>query len=822
MKTVFKWLARGAGALLLLAGLTVIVGYAALRSSLPADDGALAVAGLVRESRIQRDRNGIPHIEAGTHEDAARALGVAHAQDRFWQMHVMRMVAQGRLSELFGSATVDTDIFLRTVDIEEASRRSYEAMSDEARQFLNAYAEGVNAWLERDAGLLRVKLPPEFVILGKDAEPWEPWQSVAILKVMALTLDSNLSDEIRRLALSRLGLSPNEIDDLMPYGPRDDPPPLPDLRTLYGHGDTARAEPDAVVAPYFELAWDIGMTASNNWVVSGSRTETGSPLLANDPHLGLQTPTVFYLAHLAFRHDGEQRHLVGGSLPGTPLILVGRNDLIAWGVTTTNLDSQDLYVERLKPDDSDSYLTPEGWRPFEKSEITIEVSGAPAVSFARRRTRHGPVLPEGYRGLGNILPPGHIGALQWVSLAHDDVTAEGAMMLNRAGDVFEFLAATRKLVAPMQSVVVADSQGNIGIIAPGRAPVRDPANLVRGRAPVPGWLAEYDWKGWLANSELPRLVNPPSGALATANANWLPPGYSHFITYDWDENFRQARVEARIVDTDELHSPRTMKAVQADDYSPALDQFRREALARLEPGAGQDDEILSALREWDGRMTMDSPLPLIMTAWWRHTAIHLFEDDLGADYGRFAKGYLQPVIDALTLAGAREWCDDRKTERHETCGMILAQSMPAALDELRSLQGEDWRKWRWGQAHRALGEHRPFSSVGPLARFFAVTPESAGGSYTLLRGYTDFSGDEPYRNTHASAYRAWYDLADPDQSQYIISTGQSGHFLSDHYDDMADEWARMRYVTIPTKRENYIEDVRGSWILKPRHSKERS
>jgi penicillin G amidase len=814
MRTYFKWLLRGIAVLAVCAVLAAAAGFNVLYSSLPATNGAMRLEGLGAEVRIFRDSHGIPHIEAAGYADALRALGFVHAQDRLWQMHLLRMVSEGRLSEMFGSATIDTDRFLRTVDIAGASQRSFEHLSEESRAYLTAYADGVNAWLNRDTGFLSARLPPEFIILGKSAESWQPWHTIAIMKVMALTLDSNLSTELRRLAMASRGFTPHEIDELIPYGPHENPPPLPDLRQLFEFAKPPAAD-QASSVPSTEFAWKTGVTASNSWVVSGSRTTTGSPLLANDPHLASQTPTIFYLVHMVFGHGGEARQLVGGSLPGTPLVLVGRNDRVAWGLTTANLDSQDLYVEKINPDDESQYLAPDGWRSFDVETIRIAVSGGDPVEFVRRTTRHGPVLPESYSRIGEILPPGHVGALRWVSLAEDDTTLDAAFSLNLAVDVDALIAATRKMIAPMQAIVTADRDGNIAVIAPGRVPLRDAGNRIAGRAPVPGWLELYDWRGYLAPDAVPLVLNPARGALATANANWLPAGYSHHITYDWDEDYRQARVDRLIVDANEPLSPQSMRATQADDYSPALDDFRKLALQRLEAGVNQDAELTAAMAAWDGQMPAGSPLPLILTAWWRHTNIGLFADDLGPEFTRFDNGRLQPIIGALDEKGSRDWCDRIDTERKETCGVILAQALSAAMSELRELQGRDWRQWRWGKAHRALGEHRPFSSVALLAPFFAVTPETSGGSYTLLRGKTDFGDKEPYRNAHTSAYRAWYDLGDLDNAQYIIATGQSGHFLSSHYRDLADDWANLRYIAIPTESARYMQEAEGTWTLTP-------
>jgi penicillin amidase len=816
MRRVFKWLA---GALALLVALVAVgagAGYLALTSSIPAANGAMQDGRYSVEARIVRDRHGVPHISAPDMQVAMMALGFAHAQDRLWQMHVLRMVAQGRLSEMFGSPTVATDTYLRTVGLDQSARASFEALSKEGKEALEAYAHGVNLWIGRKTRLLESRLPPEFLILGVDSEPWEPWHSVAILKVMAQTLDSNLGEEIQRLALSRRGLTPREISDLLPANPRDSRPELPDLFQLYGVSRTAGSASLDPGGEDFDLAWPIDQSASNNWVVAGSRTVSGKPLLANDPHLGLTAPGVFYLAHLSFEHRGEKRDVIGGSLPGTPLILVGRNDRVAWGLTTTNLDAQDLYVERIKPDDATQYLTPDGWRPFETQEIEIKVKGGDPVRFVRRSTRHGPVLPDGFRGLSRIVPAGHVAALQWVSLATDDTTVDAALGIGVSRSVGEFMDAARLVVAPMQSMVVADSAGSIALISPGRVPLRDPANPIKGMAPSPGWDPLYDWKGWMAFEDLPRIDNPSSGALATANSNWLPAGYAGFITHDWDEPWRQTRVEELVIGANAPHDGQSMRAIQSDILSPPLVRFRDLALSRLQAGAGQDAQMLAALKAWDGKMDMDRPEPLIVTAWRRHLHIALFSDDLGEDYSRFDSGAVTPVIQVLERGGARDWCDNGATAAREDCGTLLSQALAAATRELEALQGNAWRQWRWGAAHVAFGEHRPFSNVGALSPYFSIQVESAGGPYTLMRGRNDFGDkDHPYRSVHASAYRAWYDLADPSASQYIISTGQSGHFLSPHYADLAPLWARGEYLQMETDPAQYGKDAAGEWVITP-------
>ncbi len=424
-------------------------------------------------------------------------------------MEVLRMAGQGRLSEMFGEKTVPSDRFLKTLNIVDAAKNSEKILKPETRTLLAAYADGVNAWIKRRSGALEPSLPVEFIILGHNPEPWEPWQSLAVLKVMALTLDANLDEEIGRLTLAGKGFAPRQIEDIYPAGPRDSAPALPDLRALYGfkeRGKTAAKMPDPKSSQFAEAAerdapplatapWQLQLPASNNWAISGSRTESGKPLLANDPHLGFTAPSVFYLAHLKWMDGGTERNLIGGSLPGTPLILSGRNDRLAWGLTTTYLDSQDIFLEQINPQDPAQYKTESGFEEFVSEEIVIKVKGNADIPMVRRSTRHGPVLPDGYEKLRERLPEFQVAALSWTALTNDDTTMDGVFDMSVAENVEQFVAATRQMISPMQSIVIADVDGNVGLVAPGRVPKRSEFNKVAGRAPVPGWVPFLDGKG---------------------------------------------------------------------------------------------------------------------------------------------------------------------------------------------------------------------------------------------------------------------------------------------------------------------------------------
>lgn len=802
---------------LLLAG---AAGVLWMSRSVPPDSGAMTIAGLSGPVTIHRDREGVPHISGATRQDVFAGLGFAHAQDRLWQMEVNRMAGQGRLSEIFGATTVSIDIWLRTMGLYEAAQESLKVMRPEVRAALESYARGVNAWIAREGRWLAADFTPEFYVLRHRPVAWTAADTVVAIKMMSVGLAENVGEEVNRLAFARLGMEAGEIRDLLPPLEEDSPPPLPDLTRLLqldsgpldGTPETASAAID--FAPMEAMT---GTGASNNWVVSGERSRTGRPLLANDPHLGLTAPAVWYLAHLRVEEEfGAPRNLVGTTLPGTPFVFLGRSDFIAWGFTNTGTDVQDIFVERVNPDDRERYLTPDGWAAFDTRQETIRVHGGEDRPITVRRTRHGPVLPRDYANLGRYLPADTVAALAWVALAEDDTTAEVGYDLWTYRTVEDYIEGMRLYVTPMQSMVVADTAGSIGMIAAGRAPVRDRQNRVMGRAPVPGWDPVYDWKGLIPFEELPRSLNPASGAIGTANTKIVGPGYRHFLTYDWEEPFRQRRIEQLIVEAEQAHTLDSFRQAQADVVSLGLAAVKPRMIELVKGRDDVDAAVVAALEAWDGTMRADASEPLIFLAWMRAAMQQIYEDDLGVAFDRWFKLRVAAVQRALGPEPARAWCDDRNTDGVEECGLILARALAAALADLEYRYGKDRAALRWGQAHMAVSEHRPFGQLPPLDRLFNVTVESPGGPFTLNRGVTPVNAsDAPFVNVNASSYRGLFDLADLDRSTFMHTTGQSGNVFSRHYRDYAGRWADVEAFTIATDPAVYEDAAVGVWRLRP-------
>jgi penicillin amidase len=772
--------------------------------------GALPIPSLAAPVDIIRDQEGVPHILGATLEDLYTGLGMAHAQDRLWQMELMRRAAQGRLSEIFGERTINTDIFMRTLDLYGHAERALAALSNSDRAALAAYARGVNAWIERPTSLVDPKWPPEFLLLRYRPEAWRPADSLAILKIMALNLSTNMGHEITRLAFAARGFGPEEIEDLLPtQGAKA--PPLPDIRTLYP------LEPPTRHAAANAGLESIGEGASNNWVVAGSRTRSGAPLLANDPHLRLAAPSTWYFAHLALTEPGRAAsNVAGASLPGLPLIVLGHGDSVAWGFTNTGADVQDIFIEKLNPDRPDEYLTPDGWRRFEAETIDIRVKDAPSVTVERRRTRHGPVLPGSYRGIDAMLAPGHVAALQWTALDDDDTTIAAGLFDPRLRTVDGYMQRMQAYVVPAQNMVVADSDGNIGFIAPGRIPVRDPANLVAGRAPVPGWEAKYDWKGYIPFNELPHVVNPPAGAIGTANASIVGPDYPYMIALDWDVPYRQQRIDQLIIARSD-HDMASMKAAQLDVLSLAYVRLKPLMIAAARAAPGADPAMLDRLQAWDATMRADAVEPLIFMAWLRETVRAIWQDDLGPTFGGFFAPRAYSLIRLLEgRASGRDWCDDLATTPRESCGQVIARALDRALAGLARRYGSDRKHWSWGDAHFADNEHRPFGEVPILASLFNVQVPSPGDTYTLNRGQVDFGSEPPFANRGAATCRAIYDFSDLDGSLFIHTTGQSGNPFSPFYRSLAERWSKGDYIRIPIKRPEIERLAIGTWRLKRR------
>jgi len=820
MGQTMKWFKRGAVALL---GLLVMVMAAAglyTWRALPQTEGRLTLAGAGAEFRIERDANGIPAIHAATERDVWFGLGVAHAQDRLWQLETHRRIASGRLAEVFGPSALEADRFLRALGVRRAAQAQWQRLPAEAKDQLQAYADGINAVLQDLSGGLRAR-PPEFLILGITPEPWNPVDSLAWATMMAWDLGGNWTTELLRLRLA-MQMPVERVHQLLPPYPGEKPLPTLDFASLYRSLNLDGAATFTAWQRLPEIAPESGIegVGSNNWVVAGSHTTTGKPLLANDPHLRLSTPALWYFArlHTTVNAPGSVApalNLAGATLPGIPGVVLGQNGHIAWGFTNTAPDVQDLYLEQLDPQDPTRYkipavpaapgvaATPEGWARFDVATEIIKVKGQADVTMTVRKSRHGPVISDAGTTpdvLGPTARPTFVLALRWTALDADSDPVTPSFAMQRATSVQGFFEATRGWVAPMQNMVVADVQGRIGLISPGRVPLRKPENDLRGLAPAPGWDAKYDWAGWVPADETPREVDPPRGWIASANQRITPVGYPHFLTSEWALPYRQQRIE-QLLAAKPKHSLDDLAALQADEVSlavPALLPSLQKAKS-VHPLAAAAQAQLAG---FDGRMAADRAAPLIFWAWQRQMAQAVFADDVSESLWEksLAGRNFQDALERVLQADDAAWCDHRGTPLAENCTDQAGLALTRALGELQQRFGADVAKWRWGDAHQARGDHRPFSRVPVLARLFELRAPVGGDTHTVNVSRVVLRQDKAtghrYYSDHGPSLRALYDLGDPAQSRVMLSTGQSGIVFSPNYRNFLQPWVQVKYVPL--------------------------
>ncbi len=760
---VLKWVWIGVAVLIFLLLLTPAAGLLLLRTSLPDFRSSVRLEGVGSPVQIMRDAQAVPHIFAASDSDAYFALGYLHAQDRLWQMHIQRRLGAGRLAEVIGEPGLGFDRFMRLIGAYRLAEESYYRLSSEVRAALDSYAAGVNAWLETRRGAL----PPEFYLLQTWPEPWTPADSLVWGKLMALQLSGNYRAELQRAELAAL-LGPEALSVLFPEQTTSEPV------TLSQHFPPERLRSlRAALPPRLGPA-----TASNEWALSAGETLTGGAILANDPHLGLNSPTLWYLA----RVQTPTMNLVGVTVPGVPFHILGHNRSIAWGMTTTGSDVQDLFIERIDPEDPERYLTEDGSRPFRIRTEIIEVDGADPVTLTVRETRHGPVLSDIDGDAAAMIDEDHVLALSFTALSADDTTSEAIYLMGRATNWVEFLGALQFWVSPQQNIAYADIDGNIGLIVPGRIPIRAAGD---GLMPVPGWTGEHGWTGYIPVESLPQVLNPAEGHIVNANNPVVGPGYPHLIGHDETEPYRAERI-LEVLNESTGQTIESTLALQMDTVSAAARDLL-PLLLTVRPDNAAASEAVSLLRGWTYRMDRDRPEPLIFATWLRHLNEALYADELGTLFPEYWR--LRPRVIRGMLTEHQDWCDDRRTSRDESCGEILRDSLDAAIAELTTRHQRDLSDMRWGDEHVAPFAHRVFSSV-PVARSLVdISIETDGGPYTVNRGNSRVnSPDSPFAHVHGATMRAVYDLADLDNSRFIIATGQSGNPFSPHYGDLVERW----------------------------------
>ncbi|MBI4427772.1 MAG: penicillin acylase family protein [Ignavibacteriales bacterium] len=780
----------------------LILAYTLATRSFPETSGTYTISGISATVEIYRDSYGVPHVFAQSDLDAYFTAGFVQAQDRLWQMELIRRVGMGRLAEILGEPALKTDRLFRTLRIWRQAQRLANALDDETRDALQAYADGVNAYIVEHKG----KYPVEFDMLNIEPEPWKVEHSVAISRLMAWELNyARWVDILFGELVERFGARAREI---FPTWPEDAPVIVP--KELMGKKIAALGKQllDAEIS-YRSLFGVPGLqTGSNAWAVSGSKTFSGMPLLANDPHLLLFVPGRWYEIHLS----SPAMDVEGASLAGIPFIVAGHNRRIAWGVTNAMVDDEDFYVE-----DVDSIQHPTryrfrgGWQPITEEVDTIVVKDGLPVILSVYSTHRGPIV-------NRIEPAAQLSefllSMRWVGheLSNE---AKTFLLINRARTWNEFKEGLRHFGTPTQNFVYADADGNIGYYTGGRLPLRK----TKGQTlPFPGWTDDYEWQGFVPFEQMPNSFNPPEGFIATANNMIVEDSYPYHLSTHWEPSWRIVRI-VELLKSQEKFSPEDFQRFQLDYVSPQARELVPVVLRAYEGREISDNRVQTTLnyfRNWNFEMRAEDVSTTLFQAFFLKVIKNTFQDEMGGQllslYDTLASVPMT-VITALLKKDSSEWFDNVETPEREMKNDIVRMSLEQAIDELESRLGGEVKEWQWGKLHKVEFVH-VFGANSVLRRIFNVGPFPVGGSHsTVNKG--DYRLGAPFANTVGPSMRQIYDLGDVNNTRAVTPPGQSGQVFHTNYSDQIPLWLNGIYKTVPMDRARIEREPHSLLILRP-------
>jgi penicillin G amidase len=770
----------GTATVMLVAGV-LFVRYQ-IRKSFPPTTGAIQVPGLLAAVDIRRDEFGVPHIQAQNTHDAMMALGIVHAQDRLWQMDMMRRAGEGRLSELFGRSTVPFDRMFRIVGIRRIAENINRSLPPASLERLQWYADGVNAVIAGQKG----KYPVEFDLLGYQPEPWAPVHSIIVGRMMAWTLNLSWWSDLTLGAIAeRVGL--DKALEVFPTYP-DSVPPV--VRSQEWRRAMTLGLPYLTTAreylAFTGSAYTLG--GSNAWAVAPSRSMTGNVLLANDTHLQLDAPGRWYELQL----DAPGYAVRGMSIPGAPGVIAGRNNRIAWGLTNVMADDADFYVERTDSADTTRALYNGAWEPMTVLQETIPVRGDSGEALTVRITRHGPVVTDITTPLQEGRYP-FAASMRWTGAEIDD-PFEAFDRIDRAGNWKEFTEGVRAFAVPGQNFVYGDVDGNIGYWCGLRLPIRGRQHTI---FPLPGWDPAAEWKGWVPFEQLPHTFNPPEGYIATANNKITDDSYPYYISDLWEPPSRFIRLREVLARPGEMFSVEDFERLQNDQYSyhareivPFILTAFRDSSIGLPEGA----TILEYFRNWHFTFAKDDIVTSIYQTFFVHLLRNIYRDEMGPElFHDFLLLSNIPirVTTRLLAEGTSPWFDDITTPLIETRDDIVRKSLREAVLELRGRFGENTKTWRWGELHTVTLRHL-LGRAMPLSIVFNLGPYPvAGGTTTLMSDEYDFNN--PFGVTVGPSFRMVIDMANADEMRTVLPSGESGQVYSAHYGDQTRLWLNGGY-----------------------------
>lgn len=748
------------GAILITISTAFILVWQILRLSLPRIDGETEVNGIESSILIKRCTNGIPHITADSEADAAFALGYVHAQDRLWQMDFMRRFGGGCLSEILGKKTLVLDKTMRKLGFHRHAQTSLDAVSDDVKEQLQAYSRGVNEFIRSRR---KYQLPPEFLVLRYAPKEWQPEDCLLWSKIMALQLSGSCRKQITRLRLfERL---PRDIFQAL------FPECSLDLDLVASLAPEERA---AIEGVFMTLPPPLGPArASNVWVIGAERSATRKPILANDLHLGLQSPIPWYLVRMVVQ--GAEK--VGATIPGVPSLIVGHNSKVAWGVTSAGSDVQDVYTETIDPSDCNRYMSVDGSFAFTTREEIIHIKNAAPVTLIVRETNHGTVLTE----FGESDALSHVVSLAHSTALASDTTFEAFHRVNQAESTTQAMAGLEHFVAPPLNFHFADVDGNIGFLSAGHVPIRKEGDA---SFPLPGNKSRYDWIGTIPFTKLPRSVNPASGLLWNANNQVGGDDYPYLLTRFWAHPFRAKRIRQLVEQSNKISVARCVE-MQGDTYSPALD-IVKPLLEAIEPKTEAGADMKSRLMAWDGGMARSRTEPLILYQWIRQIGLDVFQEPLREGCADITAENL--FIFLQNFDG---------TVNGRSLQDIASDALEGVAGRLVACYGRELSSVCWGMHHIAALNHTFWQAFPVLRWLFDLSIASDGDPFTLNAGGMPLMAqNKPFRHMHGAAFRVVFDLSNLDNSKYVAATGPSGHPISRFYDVMTEKWQRMEMVSV--------------------------